>query len=84
MNLPDVDQIEPQDIPAILGELEHYKALLWVKMLYHSPKSDEWVSPKEAAKLLHVSPKHVYDLTKSGKLPSVKWGRSVRIRRSDL
>lgn len=38
------------------------------------------VTPEEAAELMGVSRSHVYDLIRSGDLPSVKLGRVRRIR----
>ena len=38
----------------------------------------------EAAALLHNHRSTVYDMMQSGEIPTIKYGRSVRIRRVDL
>jgi excisionase family DNA binding protein len=42
------------------------------------------VSPAEAAEALSITRAHLYHLMERGELPSVKLGRSRRIRVSDL
>ena len=36
------------------------------------------VTPREAARMLSVSPRHLWSLTQAGVVPCVKLGRSVR------
>ena len=38
----------------------------------------------EAAALLHNHRSTIYDMMQNGEIPTVKYGRSVRIRRQDL
>ena len=38
----------------------------------------------EVAQILNVSDSHVYRLIKSGELPSVRMGRSLRVKPADL
>ncbi len=40
------------------------------------------LSPGKVAELLGLSKPHVYNLAKSGELPSVKFGRAVRFEAS--
>lgn len=46
--------------------------------------TDEFLTPAEAAKLLRVTRRTVYNWLKEGKLPAVQFGRGWRIRRADL
>jgi excisionase family DNA binding protein len=42
------------------------------------------VDSREAARRLSISPRTLWSLTKSGEIPSLKIGKSVRYRVSDL
>ncbi len=42
------------------------------------------VDSREAARLLSISPRTLWQLTKVGEIPSLKIGRSVRYRVADL
>ncbi len=42
------------------------------------------ISPQEAAEILSVSRQYVYNLATEGKLPTVRLGGAMRIRRSDI
>lgn len=42
------------------------------------------ISPRQAAKLLSISERSLFTLTKSGVLPTVRIGRSVRYDPCDL
>lgn len=44
----------------------------------------EMLTPPEVAKLLGLNKSTVYRLIQTGAMPSVKIGRSVRVRRADL
>jgi len=44
----------------------------------------ELVTPEEAARFLRVSQHGIYNLLRSGDLPSIRFGRLFRIRRSVL
>lgn len=48
------------------------------------PPSDRLNRVEEAADRLSISRAHTYELIRTGELPSVKIGRSRRIRESDL
>lgn len=39
---------------------------------------------KEVAELLKISPSGAYSLMRKGEIPSVRFGRSVRVREADL
>ena len=42
------------------------------------------VDPREAARRLSISPRTLFSLTKAAEIPSLKIGKSVRYRVSDL
>jgi excisionase family DNA binding protein len=46
--------------------------------------TDEFLTPEEAAKLLKVTRRTIYNWLKAGKVPAVQFGRGWRIRREDL
>jgi excisionase family DNA binding protein len=43
-----------------------------------------FLTPKEVADLLRVSPMTVYRLIKSGELPAVRVGKAFRVREDDM
>lgn len=45
---------------------------------------DGLLTAREAAEILTISPRHLWDLTKRGVLPAIKIGRSVRYARADI
>ncbi len=45
---------------------------------------DGLLTTEQAAKILTISPRHLWDLTKRGVLPAIKIGRSVRYARVDI
>jgi excisionase family DNA binding protein len=45
---------------------------------------DGLLTAREAAKILTISPRHLWKLTKQGELPRIKMGRSVRYARADI
>ena len=42
------------------------------------------MTASQAAKVLEVTPKHVYELMKRGEIPMVQFGKVKRIRYADL
>lgn len=46
--------------------------------------NSEFLTPSEAAKYLKVCKATIYKLIKSGKLPSVRAGRQIRIAKSNI
>lgn len=45
---------------------------------------DDFVFSSEAARLLGVSPRGLYQLIDERQLPAYKFGRAIRIRRRDI
>lgn len=84
-----VEDLPFEDLPEFLGRLERARAAAWVKIL-SAPRpagntGSEKVVPalmtvSEVAAVLRFSPGHVYELMRSGELPPVRRGRSVRVR----
>jgi excisionase family DNA binding protein len=48
------------------------------------PKPPILVDSREAARLLSISPRKLWELTKSGEIPSLRIGRAVRYRMADI
>ena len=80
-----VDALSPAEVPALLGKLEELRAALWRKMLAPplTPPLDATASVlltiPEVASALRFSRGHVYELVRSGGIPAVRHGRSVRV-----
>jgi excisionase family DNA binding protein len=84
-----VENLPIEDLPELLGRLERDRAAAWVKIL-SAPRpagntGSEKVVPAlmtaaEVAAVLRFSRGHVYELIRSGELPALRRGRSVRIR----
>jgi excisionase family DNA binding protein len=45
---------------------------------------DRLLTVQEAAKILTISPRHLWKLMKQGELPAIKMGRSVRYAQADI
>lgn|SRR2546425_4483649 len=89
-----VDELPPDRIPSLLGDLECLRVRLWGRVA-HLPSSGTATSGDmnttvlldvpTVAKRLHVPPSHVYELGRRGELPTVKIGpKYVRVRVDDL
>lgn len=70
----------PQEIPALLGELERLRAVCWMRLL---PPPNGLDPPREADRLLTipevagrlgVPPSYAYELARRGELPTVRIG----------
>ena len=89
-----VSSTSAADVPALLGDLERIRAMAWAKL--HAPhaatqapsrakpKKDRSLSPKEAAEMLGVNVRWVYD--HASELPGMQRlsARCVRFSESDL
>ena len=47
-------------------------------------KEGDFIEPKDVARLLCVTPAHVYNLIRRGKLKAIKPGNVIRIYKSSL
>ncbi len=88
-----IADVHPKAIPALLGDLERLKTLLWIRLLttpaVNSPPEtalveDHLLTIPEAADLLSVPAGYVYGLARRGDFPTIKIGKYVRIRLADL
>lgn len=81
-----VNEIPADTVLQLVGELERLKAILWAKLLTprdHADGKDTddegLLKIEEVAELLGVPKGYVYDLTRRGELPSVRFGKYVRV-----
>ncbi len=65
----EIGELAPQEIPAVLGELEELKAAAWAQLLgpangahpaESKPQDGRWLTAVEAAALLRVTPRWLY------------------------
>ncbi len=84
--------IQPQDIPALLIEVERVRTVLWLKISTarhgpdqraHVPTADV-MTVAEVAEKLRFSRAHIYELIRSGDLAALRDGRHVRIPAGSL
>jgi excisionase family DNA binding protein len=76
------------ELPMLLGELERARAMAWMRL---APSHDgtraqaDYLTIREVVARLRLSRARVYELVRSGDLPTVKLGtRGTRVRRVDL
>jgi excisionase family DNA binding protein len=82
----------PESIPAMLGELERQRAVLWAELLRpwpkdcsRSPAEAPLLTATEVATYLRVPTSYVYDLARRGKIPCLRVGsKYVRFKRADI
>ncbi|HJT20809.1 MAG TPA: helix-turn-helix domain-containing protein [Nitrospira sp.] len=85
-----IGSVMPTDCPALLGELERLKGLAQLRLLTgavtngHAPNSEALLTIPEVAKRLKVSEYRAYELARQGILPSIRLGKSVRVKPSAL
>ena len=80
----EIGELAPEQIPAVLGELEELKAAAWVQLLTPNGRNpsgiqppDELVNAREAARRLGLSLDYVY--RHAQQLPfTVRVGRQLR------
>jgi excisionase family DNA binding protein len=87
----DLQNLAPADCPAILGELERLRAMLWTRMMTtpattkgsHRDDQNSYTIP-EVAQRLKISAYRGYELARQGKLPHQKIGKLVRVTAAQL
>jgi excisionase family DNA binding protein len=82
-------QVAPETVPRLLGDLERLRAELIIRLVSPvTPKPQTDTEPlltvPEVAELLQVPESRVYELARSGKLPSVRLGKYVRVEAGAL
>jgi excisionase family DNA binding protein len=80
-----------EDIPALLGELERLKGILWNRMMTlcssasnHTPDAITLLTMPQVAKRLAIPEGRAYELARQGRLPTVKVGKYIRISQAKL
>ena len=48
------------------------------------PQPADWLSTRDAARLLGVTPRRLYGLIGEGAIPAYRMGRVIRLRRADV
>jgi excisionase family DNA binding protein len=82
-------EAQPEDLPALLAELERLRGELWGRLVAASqaPAPDDAVAlldVEQARQFLNVPRSYVYDLARQHKLPHVKVGKYLRFRLREL
>ena len=88
----ELSKISLAQCPALLGELERLKAVLWARVLKHDMLSeDRSVQTKdlldipEVAKLLNIPQSRAYELSRrQDGFPTVRIGKYIRVNPSVL
>jgi excisionase family DNA binding protein len=88
-SLAALDDVSPEDVPALLAELERVRVRLWAGVLAPNKGSDSVLPSREptsclmtvaeVAAALRFSRAHVYELVRSGQLTAIRQGRAVRV-----
>ncbi len=78
-----VFKVPLESMPALLGEIERIKVLLWIRLNNRSDDdpadNGHLLTAEQAAEYLKVPRAYVYELARRGELPSVRLGeRYVR------
>ncbi len=47
-------------------------------------EKEELLTPHQVAELLKLSPSYIYKIIRTGEMPALRFGRSVRVRIGDL
>ncbi len=74
-------------LPALLGAVEQIKAAGWTRILQvteQAGEKDELLTIPEVAQRLKISTYRGYELAREGRVKSVRFGKSVRVKASDL
>lgn len=74
----------PADCPALVGELERLKGMVWCRMMGQMATTitsdHDLLTIPEVAKRLKVSEYRAYELARQGTLKSIRLGKSVRVK----
>ena len=78
-------EVPVEAVPDLLGELERVRVALWTRLSGRATEPvpgapEPLLSIPEVAKTLGIVPSHAYELARSGALPSVRFGKYVRVR----
>jgi excisionase family DNA binding protein len=78
--------VSADDVPALLGELERLKAILWQRLLNPSASQAEpaptgplddlrQLTPAQVSELLNLKEPYIHELCRTGRLPATKSGQ---------
>lgn len=85
-----VAEVPAEQIPTLLGDLERLKAILWARLTSHTngqaPAQAEvrLLTIPDVAGFLGVTHGYAYELARRGDLPTVRFGKYVRVELSTL
>ena len=87
-----VAELPAEKIPAVLGELEQLKAIVWARMMGGSGPAEaaaearppKELSPRELGVRLGLRPRSVHELLRTNQLPGYKVGRLWRVDEADF
>ncbi len=79
-----VNSAPAEACPSLIGELERLKALAWGKLVTGTvpANGDDLLTIPEVAQRLKVSAYRAYELARRGLFPSIRLGKSVRVKPS--
>ena len=82
-----VAEARPEELPALIGELEAARARAWARLTMPAPAradADHLLDMEAVAAALAVPLAHARELGRRGELPIVHVGRYVRVRAGAL
>lgn len=88
--LAQLDSLPREEIPDAIGQLAAAQARLTARLVREATpalaeaSSDRLLDAAEVAARLRVKRPAVYELIRTGRLPSVRFGQRVRVRESAL
>jgi len=88
-----LSEVSPQHAAALLSDLERLKTILWIRLLttpaVNSPPEttlveDQLLTIPQLADLLAIPKGHAYELARRRVIPTVRFGKYIRVRLSDF
>src|SRR5437870_5024119 len=85
-----LDELTLCDYPALLGQLERLKALVWTRMMsdIHPPTGGNGeatlLNMQQVAKRVNIPLSCAYELVRQRRLPAVRIGKYIRVDPAEL
>ena len=89
-----ISTVPEEFLPEFMGEVERLRGLLYSRLfkaqaqisreIPFSPENQKYLRVAQVSKLLGISKQGVYLLVRKGEIPSVRFGKQIRIRVADL
>ena len=89
-----ISTVPEELLPEFMGEVERLRGLLLARLfkaqpqisreIPSSPENQEYLRVAQVSKLLGISKPSVYLLVRKGEIPSVRFGKQIRIPDADL